>query len=428
MMRTWSKANGTPLFIAKAIDVYVGHERPGYAKEVPPPNAPWPSGLKQELENLDNGKTKDLPRLACLTIGARVVLHKSPQFVLLGVCNNSDGIIHGIELDPREETATAGRSIVHLRHPPLRILVYIHTADEAGLQLDGFPRGVIAIAPREKSFSIKCVGNRIFTFKRQQVPFTAGCLSSVYRSQGQTLRKIILDIRRPPGSKLDTAAVYVALSRATGLDDINMLFPITLEDLNRPRNQDVVAIVSYLRRLDGASLALFLETPATFTPASASLDAVDDVGPKTSKKQRRKITGRHGRGATRRVAHLIPNDDNNCFFNSALALSLAGWDAQILTDPSKGTPAASTFFSALQLLRDCMFDGSAVPPNVQAAARDSRNFIFANSSLPSAARRWAQSLAFSRASLRLVHNMIRSYGRKMFTINEVSSRPAMTSA
>ncbi|CAN0289749.1 unnamed protein product, partial [Hapterophycus canaliculatus] len=36
------------------------------------------------------------------------------------------------------------------------------------------------------------VGNRKFTFKRRQVPLTAGCLSSVYRSQGQTLRKIIL--------------------------------------------------------------------------------------------------------------------------------------------------------------------------------------------------------------------------------------------
>ncbi|CAN0287289.1 unnamed protein product, partial [Scytosiphon promiscuus] len=174
----------------------------------------WPSGLKEELKHLDNGKTKDLPRLACLAIGAPVVLHKSPQFVLLGVCNNSDGIIQGIELDPREEAATTGHSVVNLRYPPLRIMVYIHTAYEAGLKLDGLPRGVIAVAPVEKTFSITGVGNRKFTFKRRQVPLTAGCLSSVYRSQRQTSRKIILDIRRPPGNKLDTAAVYVSLSRA----------------------------------------------------------------------------------------------------------------------------------------------------------------------------------------------------------------------
>ncbi|CAM9812558.1 unnamed protein product, partial [Scytosiphon promiscuus] len=120
-------------------------------------------------------------------------------------------------------------------------------------KLDGLPRGVIAIAPVEKTFSITGVGNRKITFKRRQVPLTTGCLSSVYRSQGKTLWEIRLDIRRPPGNKLDTAAVCVALSRATGLDDINMLFPITLEDLNRPPNQDVVAIVNYLGRLDRAS-------------------------------------------------------------------------------------------------------------------------------------------------------------------------------
>ncbi|CAN0244057.1 unnamed protein product, partial [Hapterophycus canaliculatus] len=82
---------------------------------------------------------------------------------------------------------------------------------------------LIAIAPIEKTLPITGVGNRKSNFKRRQVPLTAGCLSSVYRSQGQASRKIMLDIRRPLGNKLDTAAVYVALSRATGLDNINML-------------------------------------------------------------------------------------------------------------------------------------------------------------------------------------------------------------
>ncbi|CAN0088949.1 unnamed protein product, partial [Ectocarpus fasciculatus] len=91
------------------------------------------------------------------------------------------------------------------------------------------------------------------TFKRRQIPLTAGCLSSDDRSQGQTMRKIILDIRRPPGHAMDCAAVYVALSRATGLDDLNLLFPVTLQDLNQPQNPNVVAIVNYLHRLDEAT-------------------------------------------------------------------------------------------------------------------------------------------------------------------------------
>ncbi|CAN0497974.1 unnamed protein product, partial [Ectocarpus sp. 12 AP-2014] len=385
MMRTWCKANGTTLFIAPAHDVYVGHQRPGAVAEVPPTDAPWPAGLRREIMSLDDGKTNDLPTSACLAIGAPVVLHKSPQFVLLGVCNNSDGIIRGIELDPREDyhTSTTGYSVVTLRYAPLRVFVYIKSADDAGLHLDGLQRGVIAVAPVERKFTIVGINKRKFTFKRRQIPLTAGCLSSVYRSQGQTMRKIILDIRRPPGHAMDCAAVYVALSRATGLDDLNLLFPVTLQDLNQPQNPDIIAVVKYLHRLDDATMELFLKDPGSFTPAYATLDDIGEAGPRPPKKQPRQ-PGRHGSGATRRVAHLIPNAYNNCFFNSALTLALAAWDGQPLPDAAAGTPAAGSFFAVLQLLRDSMFDECALSPNIVVQAQQARQAIFSNTSLPGA--------------------------------------------
>ncbi|CAB1108780.1 unnamed protein product [Ectocarpus sp. CCAP 1310/34] len=176
--------------------------------------------------------------------------------------------------------------------------------------------------------------------------------------------KIILDIRPPPGTGMDPAAVYVALSRATSLDALNLLFPVTLEDLNQPPDRDILAIINYLHRLDKETLKVFLQDASRFTPASASLDAATDEGPTPSRTQRRRTTGRHGPGATRRVAHLIANSNNNCFFNSALALGLAAWDGQQLPPSSAGTPAAGSFFSALQLLRDSMFDGSALPDHI----------------------------------------------------------------
>ena len=71
--------------------------------EVPAPGAAWPAGLRDEVYSLDNAKTNDFPTLACLAMGAPVVLHKKPHFVLLGVCNNSDGIVRGIEIDECEE-------------------------------------------------------------------------------------------------------------------------------------------------------------------------------------------------------------------------------------------------------------------------------------------------------------------------------------
>ena len=308
-----------------------------------------------------------MPTVAFLAIGGPVVVHKSPQSVLLGVCNNSDGIIRGIELDPREDfllDPTPGYSVVNLRYAPLRVFVYIKTADDAGLHLEGLDRGVVAIAPVEKEFTIEGIGKRKFIFKRRQLPLTAGCVSSVFRSQGQTMPKIILDIRPPPGTGMDPAAVYVALSRATSLEALNLLFPVTLEDLNQPPDRDILAIINYLHRLDKETLKLFLQDASRFTPASASLDAATDEGPTPSRSQRRRTTGRHGPGATRRVAHLIANSSNNCFFNSALALGLAAWDGQQLPPSSAGTPAARSFFSALQLLRDFMFDGSALPDHI----------------------------------------------------------------
>lgn len=249
-----------------------------------------------------------------------------------------------------------------MQYAPLRVLAYIKTADDAGLQLPGLERGVVDFASIEKNFTIDGVSNRKFVFKRRQLPLTAGCVSSVFRSQGQTMRNIILDIRRPPGPKMDSAAVYVALSRATSLDAINMLFPVTLDDLNQPTDRDILAIIGYLERLDLATLRLFLRDPSSFTPASASVDAVADARPTTFTGRQRGTTGRHGPGATRRVGHLVANSDN-CFFNSALALGLAAWDGQPLPASSAGTPAAGSYFHVLQLLRDSMFDGCAVQQN-----------------------------------------------------------------
>ena len=44
-----------------------------------------------------------------------------------------------------------------------------------------------------------------------------------YRSQGQTLRYIIVDIARPPSGGLDLFNLYVALSRSSGRETIRLL-------------------------------------------------------------------------------------------------------------------------------------------------------------------------------------------------------------
>ena len=128
------------------------------------------------VHSLDDAKTNDLPTLDCLAIGAPVALHKKPQFVLLEVCNNSDGIVRSIEIDEREKYLTqqhVGYTAVRLKYPLIRIFVYIKTADDAGLKLLNLPRGVISVVLVQRNFTVNVNSTkRKFAFKRTSTAYT----------------------------------------------------------------------------------------------------------------------------------------------------------------------------------------------------------------------------------------------------------------
>ncbi|KAJ7031922.1 hypothetical protein C8F04DRAFT_959572 [Mycena alexandri] len=65
------------------------------------------------------------------------------------------------------------------------------------------------------------------TVKRQQYPLTAAYAFTDYRSQGQMLPYVIVDIGTPPTGGLSLFNLYVALSRSSGPEDNR------LEELDR---------------------------------------------------------------------------------------------------------------------------------------------------------------------------------------------------
>lgn len=188
-----------------------------------------------------------------------------------------------------------------------------------------------------------------------------------------TVSRIILDVRKPPQGKVDPSAPYVAFTRATDLNSVGLLFPVTLRNLNMKRDPDVIALIACLDRLADDTLAAFRANPGTFTMCSASLqlesDEDDDVAPARISKNKgtgfRRGTGEH-RGnsgpSSSAVVHLIPNKDNNCFFNSALALVVSAFDGQPF--PEIQTPAAHAFFTAAGILQDAMLTNAPLPPHV----------------------------------------------------------------
>lgn len=102
------------------------------------------------------------------------------------ILRKCQGTIVSIDLDPRElvvDSETNGYRVVHLVFPPVRVIIFIQTAYDAGLHLEGLNRGEIAVGIETRTFTALGLHERTFCFKRTQIPLLPGHLSSVYRAQ-----------------------------------------------------------------------------------------------------------------------------------------------------------------------------------------------------------------------------------------------------
>ena len=87
----------------------------------------------------------------------------------------------------------------------------------------GLPRGVIPLTPSLAPFTVTGRKGKKFKISRSQYPMTAGYAFTDYKSQGQTIEYVIIDIGKPPTGALSPFSVYVALSRSRGRDTIQLL-------------------------------------------------------------------------------------------------------------------------------------------------------------------------------------------------------------
>ena len=96
-------------------------------------------------------------------------------------------------------------------------------------RLEGLDDGEIPIKPTEQAYTTEVEGadgeqQRIKkAVHRRQLPITAAYAFTDYRSQGQTLPYVIIDIAKPPTRKSSLFNLYVALSRSSGRQTIRLL-------------------------------------------------------------------------------------------------------------------------------------------------------------------------------------------------------------
>ena len=152
-----------------------------------------------------------------LAIGAQVMVTLN-ILTDLDVANGVRGVIEGIVLDERERIMTVKEThSIHLCYPPRYVLIRLDRTKAPSLE--NLPQNVIPIIPVKKNFTINKNGTKT-TVTRYQLPLTLAYAFTDYRSQGQMLEPVIVDIGPPPFCHLTAFNVYVALSRGTGCDGI----------------------------------------------------------------------------------------------------------------------------------------------------------------------------------------------------------------
>ncbi|KAH7064497.1 hypothetical protein BKA62DRAFT_629353, partial [Auriculariales sp. MPI-PUGE-AT-0066] len=119
--------------------------------------------------------------------------------------------------------------------------------------LKGLDQGVVPVTVQSSFFSID-IGNGRQTVERQQPQVTGAYAFTNYRSQGQTLAPVIVDLATPAtGGELSPFNAYVACSRAKGRDTIRFL-RLPADKLLRTHPCEALrTVMQRLRKLDAAT-------------------------------------------------------------------------------------------------------------------------------------------------------------------------------
>ena len=142
----------------------------------------------------------------------------------LDITNGARGEIIDIILHPDEPYVDAKKPIVRLKHMPSYLLVKLSRT--RATRLEGLDDYVLPVEPVLTNYRIKVpVNGKMIqrTVQRKQFPLTAAYAFTDYRSQGQTIFYVLVDIASPPTGGLSLFNLYVALSRSSGRETIRLL-------------------------------------------------------------------------------------------------------------------------------------------------------------------------------------------------------------
>lgn len=189
----------------------------------------------------------------------------------LGLINGTNGIFRQLayQMDSVSEKvmSEAFPNDTKYVHRPLYALIEI-VKSKIECNLEQLQPKLVPIPVMEQTFRVdisnmipkdkKTKSNRkaILSIKRRSLPLVPAYCITTHKSQGQTLNKVVIDLRLPNETD-DIAAVYVPLSRVKRLDDLIILrhFDFKVLQIKPSKSQ-----LSEIERLD----KLHLETQTRF--------------------------------------------------------------------------------------------------------------------------------------------------------------------
>ncbi|KDN38232.1 hypothetical protein RSAG8_09631, partial [Rhizoctonia solani AG-8 WAC10335] len=230
--------NGVRLFICPAEDT-IDNRRLTITER-------WEASKKTPQRKADRGQRMkaSLPDVLELAVGMEVMVTYNVE-TELDVANGARGVVERIIFDRREEfpamvaSESTGPTEMSLTYPPECVLVRLYRTKAS--TIEGLGPGVVPIFPMTRKYDITRKQGKSTPVTRRQLPITAAYAFTDYRSQGQTIKKVIVDIARPPSGGLTPFNAYVALSRSSGRRTIRLLRDFDDALFQQPPSQSLVA-------------------------------------------------------------------------------------------------------------------------------------------------------------------------------------------
>ncbi len=179
-----------------------------------------PLQVKVIVAGMTEKKTGKLCDRLELAVGMKVMVTANIA-TEADVANGTQGRITQILLDSREPPVILEDGVVQLKYPPAMVLFRPDKGTD--VVLPGVPIGQLPLTPATERFSITTPKPKAETFRirRRQFQLTPGYAFTDYKSQGQTMGAVVVDIGK--SFSLTPFHVYVALSRSKGRQNIRLL-------------------------------------------------------------------------------------------------------------------------------------------------------------------------------------------------------------